>query len=128
MCTHVLQAALKPLETGYKNQHTGAVVTQSVGLVVSDQSLLSTMLLLVSSLAVSVLSVVSAVDVSARFSADEVVPDVVSAAPGDQLQVLCVVTIPGLVTLCCVARWCMMREQQSWGIISRLARQAASPL
>ena len=94
----------------------------------SDQYLLSTMLLLVSSLAVSVLSVVSAVDVPARFSADEVVPDVVSAAPGDQLQVLCVVTIPGLVTLCCVARWCMMREKQSWGIISRLARQAVSPL
>jgi len=55
---------------------------------VSDQSLLSTMLLLVSSLAVSVLSVVSAVDVPAKFSADEVVPDVVSAAPGDQLQVV----------------------------------------
>ena len=51
------------------------------------------MLLLVSSLAVSVLSVVSAVDVSGKFTADDVVPDVVSAAPADLVQVPCVLVI-----------------------------------
>ena len=34
-----------------------------------------------------------AVDVSAKFTVDDVVPDVVSAAPGDLVQVTCVLVI-----------------------------------